>query len=399
VGDTRDLLHRTADHAADFLASLGERAVYPDVSLEELREALGGPLPDGPMAAGEVVDRLVAGADPGVVSIPGGRYFGFVIGGAVPAALAADWLTSTWDQNAGLYAAGPSASVVEEVAGGWVRELLRLPSEASFALVTGCQMANFTALAIARQYVLERSGWNVNADGLAGSPPVRVVCGAKVHVTVTRALRLLGLGAPELVEADDQGRMVVDSLRRALEGLSGPTIVCAQAGEVNTGAFDPLPEIAGVAREAGAWLHVDGAFGLWAVASPALAHLVAGAEAADSWATDAHNRHLLLAPSEGSAGSGRFRPPKRPRHVLSLDANEVESGLRACPRPVRLALAHYAPYSTRAARCSCQGCPPTQSCFRRRRRSRATACPRATGACVEPPRWGLDGELRVPAPP
>jgi glutamate/tyrosine decarboxylase-like PLP-dependent enzyme len=288
VGETRDLLHRTADHAADFLASLGERAVYPDVSLEELREALGGPLPDGPMAAGEVVDRLVAGADPGVVSIPGGRYFGFVIGGAVPAALAADWLTSTWDQNAGLYAAGPSASVVEEVAGGWVRELLRLPSEASFAFVTGCQMANFTALAIARQYVLDRSGWNVNADGLAGSPPVRVVCGAKVHVTVTRALRLLGLGAPELVEADDQGRMVVDSLRRALEGLSGPTIVCAQAGEVNTGAFDPLPEIAGVAREAGAWLHVDGAFGLWAAASPALAHLVAGAEAADSWATDAH---------------------------------------------------------------------------------------------------------------
>ena len=282
------MLRRTADHAADFLETLDERPVFPDTSVDELREALGGPLPDGPTDAGVVVDEIVSRAGPGVVAIPGGRYFGFVIGGAVPAALAADWLTSTWDQNAGLYVAGPSASVVEEVAGGWVRELLRLPSEASFAFVTGCQMANFTALAIARQHVLDQAGWDVNADGLAGSPPIRVVCGAKVHVTVTRALRLLGLGAPELVEADDQGRMVVDSLRSALRDSSDPTIVCAQAGEVNTGAFDPLPEIAAVARDAGAWLHVDGAFGLWAAASPKLAHLVAGAEAADSWATDAH---------------------------------------------------------------------------------------------------------------
>ena len=282
------MLRRTADHAADFLETLGERPVYPDVGVDDLREALAGPLPDGPNEAAVVVDELVARAGPGVVAIPGGRYFGFVIGGALPAALAADWLTSTWDQNAGLYVAGPSASVVEEVAGAWVRELLRLPPEASFAFVTGCQLANFTALAIARQHVLDQAGWDVNADGLAGCPRVRVVCGAKVHVTVTRALRLLGLGAPQLVEADDQGRMAVDSLRSALRDASGPTIVCAQAGEVNTGAFDPLPEIAAVARDAGAWLHVDGAFGLWAAASPKLAHLVAGAEAADSWATDAH---------------------------------------------------------------------------------------------------------------
>jgi len=288
VNETRRVLRRTADHAADFLETLGERPVYPDVGVNDLREALAGPLPDGPSEAAVVVDELVARAGPGVVAIPGGRYFGFVIGGALPAALAADWLTSTWDQNAGLYVAGPSASVVEEVAGRWVRELLRLPSEASFAFVTGCQMANFTALAIARQHVLDQAGWDVNAEGLAGCPRVRVVCGAKVHVTVTRALRLLGLGAPQLVEADDQGRMAVDSLRSALRDASGPTIVCAQAGEVNTGAFDPLPEIAAVARDAGAWLHVDGAFGLWAAASPKLAHLVAGAEAADSWATDAH---------------------------------------------------------------------------------------------------------------
>jgi glutamate/tyrosine decarboxylase-like PLP-dependent enzyme len=288
VDETRDTLRRTADHAADFLETLEERRVFPDVTVEELREALGGPLPGGPTDPRVVVDQLVAGAEPGVVAIPGGRYFGFVIGGAVPAALAADWLTSTWDQNAGLYVAGPSASVVEEIAGGWLRELLRLPSEASFAFVTGCQMANFTALAIARRHVLSQVGWDVNADGLSGSPRVRVLCGAKVHVTVTRALRLLGLGAPQLVEADDQGRMVVDALRQALHDSVGPTIVCAQAGEVNTGAFDPLTEIAGAARDAGAWLHVDGAFGLWAAASPSLAHLVDGAELADSWATDAH---------------------------------------------------------------------------------------------------------------
>jgi glutamate/tyrosine decarboxylase-like PLP-dependent enzyme len=288
VDETRDVLRRTAEHAADFLETLGERPVYPDVGVDELREALGGPVPEGPTDPARVVDELVARAEPGVVAIPSGRYFGFVIGGAVPAALAADWLTSTWDQNAGLYVAGPFASVVEEVAGSWVRELLRLPSEASFAFVTGCQMANFTALAIARRHVLERAGWDADADGLSGSPRIRVLCGAKVHATVKRALRLLGLGVPELLEADDQGRMVAESLRRALADGPAPTIVCAQAGEVNTGAFDPLPEIAAAARRAGAWLHVDGAFGLWAAASPKLAHLVDGAELADSWATDAH---------------------------------------------------------------------------------------------------------------
>jgi glutamate/tyrosine decarboxylase-like PLP-dependent enzyme len=288
VDDTRRLLGRTADHAADFLEALRERPVFPEADVEELRETLGGPLPSGPTDAATVIDELVAGAEPGVVAIPGGRYFGFVIGGAVPAALAADWLTSAWDQNAGLYVAGPSASVVEEIAGAWVRELLQLPAHASFAFVTGCQMANFTAFAIARRHVLERAGWDVNAQGLAGAPPLRVLCGAKVHVTVTRALKLLGLGTPQLVAADDQGRMVLAGLGEALHDADGPTIVCAQAGEVNTGSFDPLPEIVEAAREAEAWLHVDGAFGLWAAASPALAHLGAGANGADSWATDAH---------------------------------------------------------------------------------------------------------------
>jgi glutamate/tyrosine decarboxylase-like PLP-dependent enzyme len=288
VNETRGLLRRTADHAADFLETLDDRPVFPSATVEQLREQLGGPLPDEPTDPATVIDQLVAGAGPGVVAIPSGRYFGFVIGGAVPAALAADWLTSAWDQNAGLYVAGPSASVVEEVAGAWLKELLGIPAQASFAFVTGCQMANFTALAAARWHVLAQAGWDVNADGLAGSPPIRVLCGAEVHVTVTRAMRLLGLGTPEIVAADDQGRVVARSLRDALQGTSRPTVVCAQAGDVNTGAFDPLPEIADAAREAGAWLHVDGAFGLWAAASPSFAHLVAGAELADSWATDAH---------------------------------------------------------------------------------------------------------------
>ncbi len=316
MDETRDLLRCTADHASDFLETLDERPVFPTVGVEELRARLGGPLPDGPTDPAAVVDQLVAAAEPGVVAIPGGRYFGFVIGGAVPAALAADWLTSAWDQNAGLYVAGPSASVVEEVAGAWVKELLRLPADASFAFVTGCQMANFTALAIARRHVLAEAGWDFDADGLAGAPRVRVLCGAKVHVTVTRALRLLGLGAPELVEADDQGRMVAGSLSRSLRDRTGPTIVCAQAGEVNTGAFDALPEIAAAAREAGAWLHVDGAFGLWAAASPSLAHLVDGAELADSWATDAHK--WLNVPYD--CGIVLCRHPESHRRAIGVQA-------------------------------------------------------------------------------
>ncbi len=316
MDETRDLLRCTADHASDFLETLDERPVFPAVGVEELRARLGGPLPDGPTDPAAVVDQLVAAAEPGVVAIPSGRYFGFVIGGAVPAALAADWLTSAWDQNAGLYVAGPSASVVEEVAGAWVKELLRLPADASFAFVTGCQMANFTALAIARRHVLAEAGWDFDADGLAGAPRVRVLCGAKVHVTVTRALRLLGLGAPELVEADDQGRMVAGSLSRSLRDRTGPTIVCAQAGEVNTGAFDPLPEIAAAAREAGAWLHVDGAFGLWAAASPSLAHRVEGAELADSWATDAHK--WLNVPYD--CGIVLCRHPESHRRAIGVQA-------------------------------------------------------------------------------
>jgi glutamate/tyrosine decarboxylase-like PLP-dependent enzyme len=267
---------------------LADRPIEPRVTLEEMHAALDGPLPEHPRDPGAVVDELVAAAGPGVVAIPSGRYFGFVIGGALPAALAADWLTSTWDQNAGLYVIGPSAAVVEDVAGAWLKELLGLPAHASFAFVTGCQMAHVTALAAARHHVLSQAGWNLDRDGLAGGPPIRVVVGEESHVTVDRALRLLGLGVPETVPADDQGRTSVDGVRAALRRGGRPTIVCAQVGNVNTGACDDVGAIAELAREAGAWTHVDGAFGLWAAASPSLRHLVDGAGLADSWATDAH---------------------------------------------------------------------------------------------------------------
>ena len=262
----------------------------------------------------------------------------------MPAAVAADMLTSVWDQNAGLYVAGPAAAVVEEVCRSWLTELLGLPEHVSVAYVTGCQMAHVTALAAARHHVLEQAGWDVEANGLAGAPPVRVLVGEKRHATF-RALRLLGIGAASLVlvTADDQGRMRVDALRAALGAGSGPTIVCAQAGEVNTGAFDPLDEIADAAEEARAWFHVDGAFGLWAAAVPGLRHLVRGSERADSWATDCHKwlnvpydsgLAICAHPDAHRAAIGVTRRVSRPRRGPArarpggLDAGVLATGAR-----------------------------------------------------------------------
>lgn len=287
----RDLLRHTADLAADYLESLGERPVYPPASVEELEAVLGGPLPDGPAEPLAVIEELARDADPGIVGSAGGRYFGFVVGSSLPAALAADWLASTWDQNLGLLALGPSSLVMENTAGRWVAELLGLPAHASFAFVTGCQMAHVTCLAAARQHLLAQAGWDLVEHGLAGSRPIRVAVGGKRHATVDRALRYLGIGRSQIVviEADEAGRMRTDALARALAaGDTAPTIVCAQAGEVNTGVFDDFHAIADTAEAHGAWLHVDGAFGLWAAASPEHRHLVGGHERADSWATDAH---------------------------------------------------------------------------------------------------------------
>ena len=238
-----------------------------------------------------LVDELAAVAEPGLTAMGSGRYFGFVIGGALPASLAADWLVSAWDQNAGLAQPTPAVSALEAVTGRWVLELLGLPAHSSFAFVTGCQMAHVTSLAAARQAVYERVGYDLREQGLAGAPPLRVVVGEKRHVTLTRALRLLGIGrAPGARRARWTTRAeCAPSFCRACSPMPGqPLIVCAQAGEVNTGAFDDLETIVAVSHAHGAWVHVDGAFGLWAAASPRLAHLVAGHAAADSWATDAH---------------------------------------------------------------------------------------------------------------
>ena len=290
MSDERELLLRTAELAADFVDTLEVRPVFPSTAPEELTAKLGGPLPEAPSDPIEVVEMIAREIDPGLVATAGPRYFGFVTGGALPAAVATDWLASTWDQSNGLYATGPAVTIAEQVAAEWTKEILGLPRDASFAFVTGCQMAHVTCLAAARHDVLARAGWDVVKDGLWSAPRITVVAGAMRHVTVDRALRLLGLGTGSVVEvaADDRGRMRADALAETLSSLSGPLIVCAQAGEVNTGSFDPLLEIVELSHRAGAWLHVDGAFGLWAAASPTLRELVEGAERADSWAFDAH---------------------------------------------------------------------------------------------------------------
>jgi aromatic-L-amino-acid decarboxylase len=284
------LLHRTADLAADYLASLDDRPVRADATLEELRAALNVGLDDDPRPATEVVEELVAAADPGIVGVQSPRYYGFVMGGGLDAAIAADWMTTIWDQNGGGYPVGPAASVAEEVACAWLLDLLGLPPDAGVGLTTGCQMAHFTCLAAARHRVLDDAGWDVERDGLFGAPPIRVLLGAKAHTTVFGALRMLGLGGGrvELIAADDQGRMRTADLAAALRRGEGPAIVIAQVGEVNTGAVDAMPQIVDLAREHGAWCHVDGAFALWAAASPSLRGLVDGVAGADSWATDGH---------------------------------------------------------------------------------------------------------------
>ncbi len=283
-------LARVLAYAQSYIGSRHERAVSPAVSIADLRAALGGALPDRGEPSAVVIDDLIRAAEPGIVTTTGPRFFRFVTGGAVPAAVAGDWLAAVWDQCAGLYVLSPAAAVVEEVAGAWLLDVLGLPASASVGFVTGCHMANFTALAAARHEILARAGWNVERDGIAGAPPLRVIVGGEVHVSVIGALRLLGIGSNQVIRvpADDQGRMRPEKLDETLRGLAAPAIVCAQAGNVNTGAFDPVDAIVEITRPNGTWLHVDGAFGLWAAASRTLRHFVRGVERADSWATDAH---------------------------------------------------------------------------------------------------------------
>lgn len=286
--DYDEALSRAAHHARRWLGSVPERHVGPRATADEAAEAFGGDLPASGLDPAETIDLLARTAEPGLMAMGSGRFYGWVIGGTLPAGLAADWLVAAWDQNTGLRFATPAAAAAEEAAGRWIVDLLGLPAGSDVGFTTGASMANFAALAAARWRVLERAGWDVNAEGLAGGPRVRVLAGAERHDTIDMALRLLGLGAPESVAVDSQGRIEAGALREALAHGAGPAVVVLQAGNIHSGAFDPFPEAIAAAHEHGAWVHVDGAFGLWAAAAAATRPLVRGMDAADSWGTDAH---------------------------------------------------------------------------------------------------------------
>ena len=287
------LLRRTTEFALEYLNSLGERPVGPTVDHGKLYAALDRPLADQGEDPLDVIEQLVADADPGIVACVGPRYFGFVHGGSLPASVAADWMVTTWDIAGSMYVCSPAVAVIEEIAAGWLVDLFGLSGrdrEISTGFTTGCNMANFTGLAAARHALLSRANWDVEAQGLFGAPQINVVVGAEAHGSIFAALQMLGMGRERVIriDADDQGCMRADALATALASLSGPTIVITQAGNVNSGAFDPFTPIADACQAHDAWLHVDGAFGLWAAVSPAYRHLTAGVERADSWAADGH---------------------------------------------------------------------------------------------------------------
>ena len=319
-----DVLSTAHRLAWQYLNDAAGRHVGGRASRQDLLRTLGGPLPTGAADPVAVLNDLAAAADPGIVATVGPRYFGFVTGGAVPVTVAAEWLGSAWDQNAGLYVLSPAAAVMEDVVAGWLLEMLGLPSTAGVGFTTGCHMANFTCLAAARHEVLRRAGWNVETQGLQRAPRVRVLVGAEVHVSAVGALRYLGFGSDELqtVAVDEQGRMRVDALETMLASGEGPAIVCAQVGNVSTGASDPVSGIIALAHSRGAWVHVDGAFGLWAATVPELRGQIAGVERADSWATDAHK--WLNVPYDSGLAIVRDAAPQRA--AMSQKASYLQRG-------------------------------------------------------------------------
>jgi len=288
--NTRRALERARSHAGAFLSGLGERRVGPAADYADIAAALDEPLPEAGTDPAKVIDDLAAAAEPGLVASPGPRYFGFVTGGSLPAALAANWLLDAWDQNAALNIMSPGMAALEAVAARWFKEAVGLPAKATVGFTTGCTVANATGLAAGRHALLARAGWDVEADGLFGAPEFDVVVGGEAHSSIFGALQLIGLGRERVVRVpvDAQGRMEAGALDATLKERGRPALVCAQLGNVNSGACDPLEPIVEACETAGAWLHVDSAFGLWAAASPDLKHLTAGVERADSWATDAH---------------------------------------------------------------------------------------------------------------
>jgi uncharacterized peroxidase-related enzyme len=288
LGRYRPALDRAHSHALDWLDSLPTRKVAPARAADELLAEIDVALPDSGADAAAIVDRLAAVTEPGLMAIGSGRFYGWVMGGTLPAALAADWLVSAWDQNAAMRFATPATAAIEQVAGRWIVELLGLPAGSAVGFTTGATTANFVGLAAGRKAVLDRAGWDLDADGLSGSPRITVLVGEERHASVDLALRYLGLGTPVTVAADEQGRIRPDALATALDAVDGPAIVCLQAGNLHSGAFDPMQESIRAAHAKGAWVHVDGAFGLWAAASPRYADRLRGIDGADSWATDAH---------------------------------------------------------------------------------------------------------------
>ncbi|HEX7567587.1 MAG TPA: aminotransferase class V-fold PLP-dependent enzyme [Anaerolineaceae bacterium] len=310
----RKLLENAANRSIQYLEGLASRSVAPKPEAVARLSTLNQPLPDLPVPSDEVIRQLDEICSPATMAMAGPRFFGFVIGGSLPVTLAANWLAGAWDQNAALYNPSPAASFIEQVALSWLLELLKLPPGCGGGFVTGATMANFSALAAARHAVLAQAGWNVEADGLFGAPEITMVVGAEVHTTLIKALGLLGFGRSRLVKVpvDDQGRMRAD----AFPQISGPTIVCLQAGNVNTGAFDPFPEIIEQAHRSGAWVHVDGAFGLWAVTAPTREYLTRGIPEADSWGTDAHK--WLNVPYD--CGLAFVRDPHNLRAAMAVTA-------------------------------------------------------------------------------
>jgi glutamate/tyrosine decarboxylase-like PLP-dependent enzyme len=331
------LLRDAAARAARYLSGVGDRGVAPLPEDIARLDKLGGPLPEDGCDAAAALALLDECGSPATVATTGGRYFGFVIGGTLPAALAANWLAGAWDQNAALRVMSPAAAAIEEIALEWTRDIFGLPRSAGAGFVTGATMANFACLAAARHALLDGAGWNVEVDGLFGAPAITVVVGDEVHVSLLKALSMLGLGRSRVVRvaADGQGRMIAE----ALPPLDDRTVVCIQAGNVNTGAFDPAAAICARARKAGAWVHVDGAFGLWAAAAPARAPLMEGFAEADSWAADCHK--WLNVPFD--SGLALVREPEHLRAAMAVSAAYLQASDAREP-------AYYTPDASRRAR-------------------------------------------------
>jgi glutamate/tyrosine decarboxylase-like PLP-dependent enzyme len=338
----REVLARASERAMAFRDGAATRPPRPEVTPATLRASLGGPTPERGAPWTEVIDALADAAEPGIMGVTGPRFFGWVIGASHPAGVAADWLTSAWGQNVGLYAGSPSAAIAEEVAARWLLDLLGLPAGCAVGFVTGATLANFACLAAARDEMLRRSGWDVAEGGLRGAPDLRICIGEDAHATVFKSLEYLGFGRANLtrVASDREGRMRASALETALARADVPTIVIAQAGQINTGAFDPFNELPALCRAADAWLHVDGAFGLWARAAPDRAHLAVGVDQADSWSTDAHK--WLQVPYDSGLAIVRDRAALG--RAMTIGASYLPDD-DALPQP-----SHYVPELSRRAR-------------------------------------------------